>query len=174
VAWVRVAEAWLESVNRTVERILFFFVFALVLVVTLEVVTRYFFGMPLIWARDVTLWLYSAVFLLPTAHYYAHNKQICASDLVYNLRLTDQQRAAIDLASNGLLLLVTIGLFSPAVHRVLFALRHSEVSTLTLWRPPLWPLLALIPIILILLLLRSLLGCIKAANVLALEKDGVA
>jgi len=174
VEWVQMAETWLEKINRIAERFMFYFVFALVVVVTLEVAVRELFGVPLLWARDVTLWLYSAVFLLPTAHYYAHNKQICASDLVYNMRLTDQQRAGIDLASNGLLMLVTIGLLSPAVNRVLFALRHNEVSTLTLWRPPLWPLLVLIPIILVLLLLRSVLGCVKAAAILGLEKDGVA
>jgi len=38
----------------------------------------------------------------------------------------------------------------------------------------LWPLLVLIPIILVLLLLRSVLGCVKAAAILGLEKDGVA
>lgn len=174
VKWVQVAEAWLDRLNRTIERGLFFLVYALVLVVTYEVVMRYFFGAPVIWARDVTLWLYSAIFLLPVAHHYACNRQICASDLVYNLRLTASQRATIDLVSNGLLALVTMGLLRPAVNRVMFAIRHNEVSILTLWRPPVWPLLVLIPIMLVLVALRGVLGFIQAASFLGAEEDGAA
>lgn len=174
VGWIRVAEVWLDRINRTIERSLFFLVYALVLVVTFEVVMRYFFGVPVIWARDVTLWLYSAIFLLPVAHHYACNRQICASDLVYNLRLTAQQRATIDLVSNGLLALLSLGLLRPAVNRVLFAIRHGEVSILTLWRPPMWPLLALIPTMLILVSLRGVLGFIQAATFLGAEGDGAA
>jgi len=172
VGWLQAVESWLDRVNRRVETMLFFFVYALVAVVTFEVVMRYFFGLPVIWARDVTLWLYSAIFLLPVAHYYACNKQICASDLVYNLRLTAEQRATIDLVSNGLLALVAVGLMRPALNRVMFALRHGEVSILTLWRPPLWPLLALIPAMLVLVILRSVLGVIQAVTFLSAEGDG--
>jgi len=48
VGWVQVAEVWLDRLNRTMERLLSFFVYALVLVVTFEVVVRYFFGAPVI------------------------------------------------------------------------------------------------------------------------------
>jgi len=172
--WVKTMATWLDRGNRWLERALLVFVYALVLVVTLEVVMRYIFGTPLIWARDVTLWLYSAIFLLPVAHHYATNKQISASDLVYNLRLTAEQKAVIDLVSNGLLALLSIGLFLPAINRVLFAIRLNEVSTLTLWRPPLWPLLVLIPTMLVLVVLRAVLGTIQAALILGAEGDGAA
>ena len=162
---------WLDRLYRAIESVLVVFICVLVVIVTFEVIMRYFFGLPVIWGRDVVLWLYSAGFLLPVAYHYACNKQICASDLVYNLRLTPRQRATIDLASNAMLAAVAVFLFRPAVNRLLFAIRLNEVSILTLWRPPLWPLLALIPIMLVLIGLQSVRGLAQAAASLGKGDD---
>jgi len=110
---------------------------------------------------------------LPVAHHYACNLQICTSDLVYNLRLTAQQRATIDLVSNGLLALLTMGLLRPAINRVLFALRHNEVSILSLAATPVAAPGAHTTI-LILVMLRAVLGFVQSATFLGTEGDGAA
>jgi len=168
---IRIAGTWLDRLNRAIESLLMIFICALVAIVTFEVIMRYFFGLPVIWGRDVILWLYSAAFLLPVAYHYACNKQICASDLIYNLRLTPRQRAAIDLASNAMLAAVAIFLFRPALARLLLSIRLNEVSILTLWRPPLWPLLALIPAMLVLIGLQSVRGVAQALALLGKGDD---
>jgi len=165
-------EAWLRKFNQRVESLLIYFIYALVGIVTFEVVMRYFFGVPVLWARDVTLWLYSALFLLPVAYYYSTNRHISASDLVYSMRLTNKQKAFIDLVSYGFLALTALALLRPSINRVLFAIRFNEVSILTLWRPPLWPLLILIPVMLIMVLVQSAFGLVNAAKIIGTDRSG--
>jgi TRAP-type mannitol/chloroaromatic compound transport system permease small subunit len=168
---IRILGERLDRLNRGIEKVLIVFVCALVCVITYEVIVRYFFGRPVIWARDVAVWLYGAHFLLPVAYHYACNRQICASDLIYNLRLTDRQRAAIDLVSNAFLAALAILLFTPAVNRMLVAVRFDERSIMTLWRPPLWPYFLLIPTMLVLVGLQALRAVVQATLVLGKSGD---
>jgi len=137
-------------------------IYPLVAVMVAEIISRYVFASPLPWVRDVSTWLYATSFMLVVAHYYGKRLHISAEDLVYNFRLTESQRAMIDLFHNLILLSIAGFLFWPSIEAILRSIRIGELSLMGLWRPPLWPFRALIPITLLLLGLQGLCGLFKA------------
>ncbi|MBT9136069.1 MAG: hypothetical protein DDT34_01142 [Firmicutes bacterium] len=158
-----------ESLNAKVESLLQYSVYALVIIVTLEVFFRAVLGAPLIWARDSMLWFYSTMLLLPVAYYYSRGAHISASDLVQSFNLSETQKATLSLINNAVLLVVAALLVNPALSRLMVSLRIGETSILTLWRPPLWPFFILIPITFTLVSLQALIGVVRSAQALLKE-----
>ncbi len=158
-----------ESLNAKVESLLQYSVYALVIIVTLEVFFRAVLGAPLIWARDSMLWFYSTMLLLPVAYYYSRGAHISASDLVQSFNLSETQKATLSLINNAVLLVVAAMLVNPALSRLMVSLRIGETSILTLWRPPLWPFFILIPITFTLVSLQALIGVVRSAQALLKE-----
>ncbi|MBS3938840.1 MAG: TRAP transporter small permease subunit [Peptococcaceae bacterium] len=163
--------AGFESLNAKVESLLQYSVYALVVIVTLEVFVRSVFGAPLIWARDSMLWFYSTMLLLPVAYYYSRGAHISASDLVQSFNLSATQKATLSLINNAVLLVVAALLVNPALSRLMVSLRIGETSILTLWRPPLWPFFILIPITFTLVSLQALIGVVRSAQALLKEDE---
>ncbi len=158
-----------ESLNAKIESLLQYSVYALVIIVTLEVFFRAVLGAPLIWARDSMLWFYSTMLLLPVAYYYSRGAHISASDLVQSFNLSETQKATLSLINNAVLLVVAALLVNPALSRLMVSLRIGETSILTLWRPPLWPFFILIPITFTLVSLQALIGVVRSAQALLKE-----
>ncbi len=161
--------AGFESLNAKVESMLQYSVYALVIIVTLEVFFRAVLGAPLIWARDSMLWFYSTMLLLPVAYYYSRGAHISASDLVASFNLSETQKATLSLINNAVLLVVAALLVNPALSRLMVSLRIGETSILTLWRPPLWPFFILVPITFTLVSLQALIGVVRSAQALLKE-----
>jgi len=157
---------FLNALHASIEAILLWLVYPLIVVMVADIVARYFFLSPLQWARDVSIWLFAVPFMLTVAHYYNQRLHISAEDLVYRFHLKDSQRAAIDLVHNLILLSVAGFLFWPAVEAVLRSMRLGELSGLTTWRPLLWPFRAVIPITMLLLGMQALFGLLEAVQTL--------
>ncbi len=162
--------AWFEQISAKAEAALQFSVYALVIIVTLEVVVRYVFHLPLIWARDSMLWFYSIMLLLPVGFYYSRNAHISASDLLQSFNLTGEQKAWLGLINNVILLVIAAILINPAISRLMVAIRIGEESILTLWRPPLWPFLVLIPITFVLVALQAIIGVVRSIQAVIKEE----
>jgi len=138
--------------------------------VTLEVIVRFIFRAPLIWARDSMLWFYSTMLLMPVAYYYSRGAHISASDLVQSFNLSETTKNTLSLINNLVLLIVAAVLVNPAISRLMVSIRIGEQSILTLWRPPLWPFFILIPITFILVGLQALIGVVRSVTAL-IEED---
>ncbi len=152
----------MSSLHASIEAGLMWLVYPLIAVMVADIVARYFFLSPLPWARDVSIWLFAVPFMLTVAHYYNQRLHISAEDLAYRFRLKDSQRAAIDLFHNLILLSAAGFLFWPAVEAVLRSMRVGELSSLTTWRPILWPFRSVIPITMLLLGIQALSGLLEA------------
>jgi len=158
-----------ENANGKVESLLQYSVYALVIIVTLEVIVRFIFRAPLIWARDSMLWFYSTMLLMPVAYYYSRGAHISASDLVQSFNLSETTKNTLSLINNLVLLIVAAVLVNPAISRLMVSIRIGEHSILTLWRPPLWPFFILIPITFILVGLQAFIGLVRSVTALIKE-----
>lgn len=157
----------LTILQETIEAGVLWLVYPLIAVMVAEIIARYVFVSPLPWVRDVSTWLFAVPFMLVVAYYYSKRMHISAEDLVYTFRLTDSQRATIDLVHNLILLSIAGFLFWPSVQAVVRSFNMQELSIMTTWRPLLWPFRAVIPVMLLLLGLQGLRGLLEAAAILS-------
>jgi len=157
----------LNTLQERIEAWVLWLIYPLIAVMVAEIIARYVFVSPLPWVRDVSTWLFGFPFMLVIAYYYSKRMHISAEDLVYTFRLTDSQRATIDLAHNLILLAIAGFLFWPSVQSVVRSFNMQELSIMTTWRPLLWPFRAVIPVMLLLLGLQGLRGILEAVAILS-------
>lgn len=146
--WTGKAVAWLTALP-------------LMFVVVYEVVRRYLFNDPTVWAFDIIYMLYGSLFMLGAAYTLLHQGHI-RTDIFYD-KWSPRVQALVD-ASLYLLI------FFPALLFFLLAgwekTAHSwsiaETSELSPWRPILYPFRAVMPIAVGLLLLQGISEFIKA------------
>jgi TRAP-type mannitol/chloroaromatic compound transport system permease small subunit len=135
------------------------------LAVTYEVVARYAFNAPTIWAYDTTYMLFGAQFMLAAAYTLLKGGHI-RTDVFYE-RWSPRTRATVDTVSY-------VFFFFPGMLFVLYAgaveAWHSwqigERSDWSAWRPIIYPLKAIIPITAALLLLQGVSELTKCVRVI--------
>lgn len=135
------------------------------LAVTYEVVARYAFNAPTIWAYDTTYMLFSTQFMLAAAYTLLRGGHI-RTDVFYE-RWSPRTRAIIDAVSYVLF-------FFPGMAFVLYAgsveawhaWEIGERSDWSPWRPVIYPLKAVIPVTAALLLLQGFSELVKCLRVI--------
>jgi TRAP-type mannitol/chloroaromatic compound transport system permease small subunit len=129
---------------------------------TYEVIARYLFHSPTIWAYDVTYMLYGTIFMLGAAYTLYRGGHI-RTDIFY-MSWSVRTRGAVD----AILYLVlffpgVIFFFWAGLQEALHSWDIREVSDASPWRPPLYPLKAVIPLSLALLFVQGISEFLKAA-----------
>jgi TRAP-type mannitol/chloroaromatic compound transport system permease small subunit len=128
---------------------------------TYEVVARYLFDAPTIWAFDVTYMLYGTHFMLGAGYTLLRGAHI-RTDLLYE-KYSERKKGIVDAVAYlffffpGLLFLLISGL-EEAMH----AWRIRELSEQTAWRPPLYPFKTVVPVAAALLLVQGVSELLKA------------
>jgi TRAP-type mannitol/chloroaromatic compound transport system permease small subunit len=123
--------------------------------VAYEVVARYAFNAPTIWAFDMTYMLYGAMFMLGAAYALRAGAHI-RTDFFYE-RWSARTRGVIDSVAYIVFFFPGIALFLwVGWDEAWYAYDIGEMSEQTPWRPLLWPLKACIPLAAALLLLQGL------------------
>lgn len=118
-----------------------------------EVISRYFFHEPTVWAYDLSYMLYSAIFLLGAA-YTLREREHVRSDFLYN-KLSARRQGMVDASLYvafllpGLVLLIVASAES-AYH----SWSIGERAMASLWQPPMFPFRAILPLAMTLLLLQ--------------------
>jgi len=153
-----------DWLNNTIESLVSWLIYPLILVMVADIVARFVFLNPLQWARDVSTWLFATSFMLGVAHYYRKRMHISCEDLVYNFGMSASQRAIIDLIHNLILIAIAVALFMPSVRAVMWSMRIGETSAMTVWRPLMWPLRSVIPVTLFMLGTQAIIGLIGAVE----------
>jgi TRAP-type C4-dicarboxylate transport system permease small subunit len=146
----------------------------MVLVITADVVLRYFFNSPLEWGEEINGLLLFLSLMLSLTYAWDMNKHI-RMELVY-LRLTGWRRAAADIVT-GITGIIFFGALGWQSWRDIDYMRKTNESTETL-HIPLWPfraLLVLISIVFVMKLVHYIfVGRKEAVHEQAgLERDGV-
>jgi TRAP-type mannitol/chloroaromatic compound transport system permease small subunit len=129
---------------------------------TYEVIARYVFHAPTIWAFDVTYMLYGTIFMLGAAYTLYKGGHI-RTDIFYQA-WSVRTRGAVDAILYLLLFFPgVIFFFWAGLQEALHAWDIGEVSDASPWRPPLYPLKTVIPLSLALLLVQGVSEFLKAA-----------
>lgn len=142
-------------------RVISYLVYPMVGGLVYEVFARYLFHAPTDWAYDVTYMLYGAIFMLGAA-YTLLNKGHIRTDLFYN-KFSPRRQGMID----AIMYLV---LFFPGMVFFLIAgidyAAHSwitqERTTLSPWRPIIYPFKTVIPATALLLLIQGVSEFLKS------------
>jgi len=133
----------------------------LMLAVSYEVVARYGFNAPTIWAYDVSFMLYATIFMLGAA-YALHKGAHIRTDFFYE-KWSDRTRGVVDSISY-------IVFFFPALAVFLYvsgaegwySFEIGETSEQSPWRPILWPFKMVVPLTCLLLMIQGISETIKS------------
>jgi TRAP-type mannitol/chloroaromatic compound transport system permease small subunit len=129
---------------------------------TYEVIARYVFHAPTIWAYDVTYMLYGTHFMLGAAYTLYKGGHI-RTDIFYQ-NWSVRTRGAVDATLYLLLFFPGIALFFwMGLQEALHSWDIHEVSDASPWRPIIYPFKAVIPIALLLLLIQGVSEFLKSA-----------
>lgn len=133
----------------------------LVLSVSYEVIARYLFSAPTVWAFDVTYMTYGALFMLGAA-FALHKGAHIRTDLFWE-NYSVRNRGIIDSISYVVFFFpsLTILLFI-SLNEAIYAFQINETSDQTPWRPLLWPFKAVIPLACLLLLVQGVSEFLKS------------
>jgi TRAP-type mannitol/chloroaromatic compound transport system permease small subunit len=154
--------AVIDRISMLAGRLVAVLVPAMVLVLGYEVLARYFFNAPTIWAHDLSILFFAHAGLLAGAYAHAERRHITV-DVVY-VRLGVRQRATLD-ALTGLLVFLFAGLvFVYGWEETAEAIRLGARMS-TEWAPPRAYLVAVIPVSAGLLLLQQLANWIRSLHV---------
>ena len=137
----------------------------LVLATTWEVVSRYAFGAPTIWAYEIGYMLAGTCYLFGMA-YCMKQKGHVRVDFLYD-QVGPKWRAIIDILGYSFLLLpgalwITWGLYEFAVE----AYESGEVSGESAWNPVVWPFRTVWVIAFVALVLQTIAEILKSFRVL--------
>jgi TRAP-type mannitol/chloroaromatic compound transport system permease small subunit len=134
----------------------------LVLGLTYEVIARYVFHAPTIWAYDVAYMLYGSHFMLGAAYALYRGAHI-RTDIFYQ-NWSVRTRGAVDALLYLFLFFPGIALFFwMGWQEALHAWEIREVSDASPWRPIIYPFKAVIPIGLALLFIQGISEFLKGA-----------
>ncbi|MCU0540509.1 MAG: TRAP transporter small permease subunit [Desulfobacterales bacterium] len=148
---IRLIDALSERSGRMVSLL----VYPLVVILSIEVFSRYLFKSPTFFAFDLTYMIYGVVFMLGAPYTLLHKGHI-RTDVFYH-KFSPRWQGGIDAA-------VYLLLFFPGMLFFLIAgwdyfyssWSIGERSSLTFWRPPIYPYKAVIPLTALLLLLQGI------------------
>lgn len=128
-------------------------IFAVVGVMVINVVMRYFFNAPIFWAFHVSLYMCAAFSLLAAGYCLLHKTHV-KIDIFYR-RFSRRTRATLDTITAGLFFLFIIILLWQGILGFVDSWQLQE-TVIAAWRVVLWPFKLMVPIGAALLLLQGM------------------
>ncbi len=148
----------IDKINEKVGEVLSFFLFGFFLLLLLEVLLRYFFNSPTVWANELSQMLFGAYAILAGGHILRIDGHVNV-DIVYS-RLSQRKRAILDIVTSVLFFLFSGMLLVYGSEMALDSLSRWEHSE-SAWNPPLYPLRLAMPLAALLLLLQGIAKLIR-------------
>lgn len=133
-----------------------------VLVATQEVIRRYVFNAPTLWALELTILLCAAVYVMGGAYTLYHDKHIAVT-IIYD-RFPPRVRTILDLVTFPFFCIFICSLAWSGAVLTLRAISIGE-GTGSAWNPPIWPIYLIITVGTSLLFLEGLTKFIKSISI---------
>jgi TRAP-type mannitol/chloroaromatic compound transport system permease small subunit len=136
-------------------------IFPMIFSLVWEVVARYFFNAPTIWANDLSTMFYGALFMVGSA-YALQRQQHIRTDWLYD-KWTTRTKGIVDSACYILLYFPGLMIFLWVGWK--YALRSTMLQERIIsspWMPYIWPLKLCIPLATLLLLIQGISELIKS------------
>ena len=147
-----------EKLNDRMGKLVAFLVYPTMLVLVYEVMMRYAFGRPTIWAHETSCMLYGAHFILGGAYALRHNAFVNVE--VFYMKFPKRVKAIIDLFTWTMFYAFVGTLLWKSIPWAYASLRVGEYSE-SVWGPPLWPIKLTVPLAAFLMLLQGMTKTIK-------------
>jgi TRAP-type mannitol/chloroaromatic compound transport system permease small subunit len=151
--WSRIALATIDKVSEWTGKLVSLFIPLMVVIIGFEVVARYIFNRPTIWAHELTMMFFTALVMLSGASVLRHGAHV-NMDLVYS-RLSPRAKGVLDMVSSILFFLFCGVLFWEGTKMALRSLSLGEHSG-TFWNPPVYLIRCVIPVGALLIILQGL------------------
>jgi TRAP-type mannitol/chloroaromatic compound transport system permease small subunit len=130
-----------------------FLLLPLMIITTIEVIARYIFNRPTIWAWDINMQIFSALVAIGGSYALRHDMHVKVDIFVMNLR--PRHRALLDLITSILFFFTMVVFLYQSSRAAIESIRMREVMS-TVWAPPFYPIMILIPIGAFLFLLQGI------------------
>jgi TRAP-type mannitol/chloroaromatic compound transport system permease small subunit len=145
--------SFINAVNDRVGNLLSYFLFLFFALLFMEVILRYFFNSPTVWANELAQMLFGAYAILAGGYIMRTGGHVNV-DILYS-RLSKRAKAGLDIFTSilfflfcGMLLIYGGSLAWDSLSRF----EHSQSA----WNPPLYPAKLMIPLAALLLILQGL------------------
>lgn len=152
--------ALVDRLSEVSGRIFAWLIAPLILGITYEVVARYAFRAPTIWAYDLAYMTYASIFMLGGAYTLRTNAHV-RTDFLY-VKLSARKQAVIDVIGYVLFLPILLLFLASMVRTAHHSWVIREAAAESPWYPPLYPLKWMMVVALGLLLLQSLAELVRA------------
>lgn len=159
---VRVLRRSVDALNEWTGKVAAWLIIPLTLIVVLDVILRYVFNKPTIWAWDVNVQLLGALVILGAGYCLLHNAHVGVDVLV--LRFSPRKRAIIDLIT-GLFFVFAIGVLLWKTASAAWASLQIREAYSSYWEPPIYPFKMLMVVGILLLLLQGIAKFIRDLGV---------
>ncbi|KJZ14818.1 C4-dicarboxylate ABC transporter substrate-binding protein [Halomonas sp. S2151] len=159
--YIRVQDGLSDWVGRAIS----WLTLGIIGVLIFEVMARYILNSPTIWGHELSTMFFGALGILAGSYTLRHQGHV-RSDVIYRL-LPRRAQALCDLVIFILAIVVLAVVLRMAVDFAYLSWEIGEFSNSSVWRPPLWPIKATIPLAVGLLMLQCLAELVRAALRLA-------
>lgn len=149
---------FIDSLNERVGKISGWLIIPLTTLVTYDVILRYVFNRPTVWAWDINVQLLGALVVLGGGYALLHDAHIGVDALV--IHLSPRRRAIVDLITSGFFFFGIGVLMWKAVGDAWFSLQIRELYS-SVFLPPIYPFKILMVIGILLLLLQGVAKFIR-------------
>jgi len=160
----------IDAVNDRVGNLLSYFLFFFFVLLLMEVILRYFFNSPTVWANELTQMLFGAYTILAGGYILRTGGHVNI-DILYS-RLSRKQKAVLDIVTSSLFFLFCGMLLVYGGSLAWDSLARFEHSQ-SAWNPPLYPAKLMIPLAALLLMLQGLAKLIRDIFILCNIDTGV-
>ncbi|MCP5155274.1 MAG: TRAP transporter small permease subunit [Ectothiorhodospiraceae bacterium] len=155
----------IERFNRAVGRTVSLLILVMIGVIMYETVARYFFNAPTPWAHDVSGWL-QVVYVFLGGAWALQRGYLVRVDIVFG-RLSSRAQAVVDLTlSTVLFACFAAVVLWKGTNLALLSLKMGETSATGVWKGPVYPAKAMVPLGMLLLTAAWLAHCARQAMVL--------
>ncbi|MDN3517929.1 TRAP transporter small permease subunit [Aquisalimonas lutea] len=151
----------ITALNRWLASAVSVLVFIMVAVIAYEVVARYFFNAPTVWALELSTLLFGPYFML-AGPYMLHIGAHVNVDILYN-RLPRRGAAIMDCLIYPVIIAMCVIAVDQSWPLAMNAYESGETS-FSAWNPPIWPIKFVIPAAFALLLLQALAETVRALH----------
>jgi TRAP-type mannitol/chloroaromatic compound transport system permease small subunit len=146
-----------------------FLLLALIGVITYEVVARYFFHAPTIWAHETMVFTAGIIYIIGGAYTHCLRGHVVV-DIVYN-RFSPRGRAVMDIFIGFVFFLMYVGIMLWMGGVVAWESIMEREHTGSFWNPPVYPIKAMIPLGALLMLLQGLAKFIRDVKILITGRE---
>ncbi len=148
----------IDALTERIGRFFSYLFIPLMIFTFLEVVLRYFFNSPTIWAWDTNIQMFGVLIIFGGAYTYLHDGHVRV-DLIIS-RVSQKTRAIMNLITSSLFFFSFSVLLIISCQEAWYSLMMRERVT-SIWCPPIYPLKMLIPVAVLLLLLQGVAHVIR-------------